>query len=224
MEVKTTGPVKVRTQSSPGVTLIELVVAVSLSTVVVGMALALFKDVGFAARLGQNRRDAAFQAQALFVSLSDNLMTGAGILRLEPSGRLEILNAHNRRVDYAWGDSGLTANGKVWNFRLASLELQPEGPIRPAWMGFSGTMAWDLDTLDGNRDGVIDFDELDRDGDGALDPEECRFIARIKITMTTVNHGLPITQTCMVHPRNRIPAAAGEKEADVLGSTGVPDP
>ncbi|MDB5049717.1 MAG: hypothetical protein JWO30_2788 [Fibrobacteres bacterium] len=207
---------------SPGVTLIEIVIAVSLSTVVIGLALALFKDAGFAARLGQNRRDAAFQAQALFGSLSENLMTGGGILRLGP-GRLEILNFRNRRMAYLWADSALTVNGKARDFRLASLEVVPEGPMRPGWKGFSGDAPWDLDSLDGNRDGAIDFEELDRDRSGELDPEECRFIARIRITMTTVIREIPSTQTCVVHPRNRVPAVAGQDAEEVMESGGIPE-
>lgn len=208
---------------SPGVTLIELLIAISLSAMIVGMAMALFKDAGTAARLGRNRRDAAFQAQAMFVSLSNNLMAGRGILRLGP-GRLDVLNARNRRVEYAWEDSTLTVNGKPWNFRLASLAVEPEGPMRPDWKGFAGESPWDLDSLDGNRDGAIDFEELDRDRSGQLEPEECRFIARIRITLITVNRGVTATQTCVVHPRNRVPAAAGEEAEEVLESGGIPEP
>ncbi len=217
-------PAPPATRGSRGVTLIEMLIAVSLSAVVIGMALALFRDAGFAARLGQNRRDAVFQAQALFNSLSGNLMTGRGILRLVPGGRVEVLNARNLRVDYQWGDSLLTANGRAMNFRLASLRVEPEGPTRPAWKGFAATAVWDLDSLDGNRDGSIDFEELDRDRNGELDAEESRFIARIIITMTTINRGIPITQTCTVHPRNRVPATVGEDARDVMESAGVPEP
>jgi hypothetical protein len=39
----------IRSGSTAGVTLVELLIAISLSVVVVGMALALFKDAGFAA-------------------------------------------------------------------------------------------------------------------------------------------------------------------------------
>jgi hypothetical protein len=206
-----------------GVTLIELVIAVSLSTVVIGLALALFKDAGMAARLGGNRRDAAFRAQALFTSLSGNLMTGGGILRLGP-GSLQILNTRNRRVDYQWGDSVLTANGKTWNFRLASLEVSPAGPMRPERRDFSGTADWDLDSLDGNRDGVIDFQELDRDRNGELDSEESRFIAVIELTMTTLDRGVAFTQTCRVHPRNRMPTAGSGDTGDLPESEAIPDP
>jgi hypothetical protein len=104
------------------------------------------------------------------------------------------------------------------------LDIEPEGPLRPAWKGFSGTPAWDLDSLDGNRDGAIDFQEMDRDHDGGLGPEECRYIARIRITMTTVADGHTITLACMVHPRNRMPAASEGNEEDVSAAAGVPYP
>ena len=99
-----------------GVTMIELLFAISLATVVVLLALALFRDVGFAARITQGKRDAAFESQAAFASLADNLMTGGGILRLGPD-RVDLLNRRNRRVTYAWGDSVLSANGAKWMFR-----------------------------------------------------------------------------------------------------------
>jgi prepilin-type N-terminal cleavage/methylation domain-containing protein len=206
-----------------GVTLIELIMALSLSALVVGMAMGLFRDVGFAARLGAGRRDAGTQAQALFASLADNLMTGGGIMRLAPD-RLELLNLRNRRIEYHWQDSTLTANGKTWAFRLASLEAVPSGPRRPDWKAFSGSLPWDLDSLDGNRDGAIDFEELDRDRNGELDPEESRYIATIRLTLTTVYRGVTAVQTCVVHPRNRVPAAIGQTAEEVLGSGGIPDP
>ncbi|MEO7426413.1 MAG: prepilin-type N-terminal cleavage/methylation domain-containing protein [Fibrobacteria bacterium] len=208
---------------SPGVTLIELLIAISLSTVVIGLALALFKDAGLAARLGDSRREAAAQAQAVFISLSTNLMTGGGILRLAP-GNLRILNARQRPMEYRWEDSVLISNGKTWNFRLASLEVRPFGPKRPERQDFTGGGEWDLDSLDGNRDGSIDFDELDRDRNGELDPEESRYVAVFEISMTIIQRGLPFTQNCKVHPRNRVPSSGNQDFSDAAGKDGIFDP
>jgi prepilin-type N-terminal cleavage/methylation domain-containing protein len=208
---------------SRGVTLIELLIAISLSTVVIGLALALFKDAGLAARLGDSRHEAAAQAQAVFTSLSGNLMTGGGILRLAP-GNLRILNARQRPVEYRWEDSVLISNGKTWNLRLASLEVRPLGPMRPEREDFSGGGEWDLDSLDGNRDGSIDFDELDRDRNGELDPEESRYVAVIEISMTIIQRGLPFTQNCKVHPRNRVPSSGNRDFPDAAGPEGISDP
>jgi prepilin-type N-terminal cleavage/methylation domain-containing protein len=212
-----------RPQGDSGVTLIELLLALALSTVVVGMSLALFKDAGFAARLGAQRRDAGFQAHAAFAALTGSLMTGGGILQVGPD-RLDILNRANRRLDYGWQDSTLSLNGKAFGFRLASLEVVPEGPQRPEPKGFAADLPWDLDSLDGDRDGRIGFEELDRDRSGRLEPEECRFIAHITVTMTTVFKDVPMVQTCVVHPRNRVPAAAGQEASEVMESGGIPDP
>lgn len=206
-----------------GVTLVELLMAISMSTLVIGMALALFKDMGFAARLSQDRRDAGFQARAFFGSMSQNLMTGGGILGIAP-GRLDLLNVGNRRVEYLWVDSSLTVNGKEMEFRVASLEVEPFGPIRPGREdGFSAAGAWDLDSLDGNRDGTLDFSELDRDRDGELNPEEGRYIARIRLTLTVMVRGLPMRQTCIVHPRNRISSARGRPADEIIREGGIPE-
>ena len=211
------------TRSASGVTLVELLVAISLSVLVVGMGLALFKDVGLAARLGSGRRDAAFQAQTAFTTLSNSLMSGGGILRIGPD-RLEILSRNNRRMDYRWEDSTLSLNGNKFAFRLASLEIRPEGPERPEPRDFTIQPAWDLDSLDGDRDGRIDFDELDRDRSGELEPEECRFIGRISIEMKIVFRDLLSVQTMSVHPRNRVPGVTGQPPEDINGFGGIPEP
>lgn len=206
-----------------GVSLVELLMAIGMSTLVIGMALALFKDMGFAARLTQDRRDAGFQARAFFGGLSRNIMTGGGILGIGP-GRLELLNVRNRRVEYLLTDSVLTVNGHAWGFRVASLDIEPWGPMRPEKDGgFSVPEPWDLDSLDGNRDGTLDFSELDRDRSGDLDPEEVRYLSRIRLTLTIIDRGLPLTQTCIVHPRNRLPAVKGRTAEEIMEEGGIPE-
>jgi prepilin-type N-terminal cleavage/methylation domain-containing protein len=213
-------PSNAGSEAQAGVTLIELLIAISLSSVVVLLALSLFKDVGFAARFAGGRRDAAFEAQAAFESLTGNLLAGGGIVRLAESEAV-ILNRRHRRMDYAWGDSLLKANGVPFKFSLASLRIDPSGPVRPAWKAFTGEMPWDLDSLDGNHDGLIDFSELDRDGDGELGRDECRFIAALRVTMVVAYHGSPMLLTALVHPRNRAPAT-DNGESDSTFET-VPD-
>lgn len=207
-----------------GVTMVELLLVISMSTLIVGMALALFKDVGVAARLSQGRRDDAFRAQAFYSALSGNLMAGGGILRLGP-GRLDLLNIRNRRVEYRWEDSALSVNGKNLDFKVAAFQVEPAGPERPVEDGdYPGDGAWALDSLDGDRDGQLGFPELDRDRDGELDPEECRYLARIRVTLTIVHHGLPYSWTCIVHPRNRAQASDSVGTEDQFPLEGIPEP
>lgn len=210
-------------RAQAGVTLIELMVAVAMTTVVILLAYGLLKDVGIAAKLLSGRRGAAFESQVAFASLSENLMTGGGILRLSPEGA-EVLNRRNRRVTYAAADSALTVNGVPWKFKLASLAFEAQGPIRPDWKAFSGGMPWELDSLDGDRDGRLDFEELDRDRDGELGPEEATRIASIRITLVAMDKGVPIVHTCVVHPRNHVPAVEGQDAEDIPGSGGIPEP
>ena len=208
-----------------GVTLIELLIAISLASVVVLLALSLFKDVGFAARFAGGRRDAAFEAQAAFESLTGNLMAGGGILRLA-EGEAVVLNRRRHRITYAWGDSLLKANGVPFKFTLASLRIEPSGPIRPAWKDFTGEMPWELDSLDGNHDGLIDFGELDRNGDGELGRDECRFIAALRVTMVIAYHGTPMLLTALLHPRNRALATDNGDSDSTLETVpdAVPEP
>lgn len=190
-----------RTQA--GVSLIELVVAFSLSSLVVGMGMALYKDVGIAARLVRGGSADALQTRVFFNSLSDNLMGGGGLLSLEP-GRLRLLNQRGQKVEYAWEDSAVSVNGKPWGFKLASLEVQPFGPALPKgeeWTRERMELA-EADSLDEDRDGVIDMDELDRDRSGDLDPLECRYVARVTLKLETVREGTVTTHQGTVHPRN----------------------
>jgi prepilin-type N-terminal cleavage/methylation domain-containing protein len=220
------GALGVPEHGSRGVTLVELLLALSLSAIVVGLALGLFKDAGFAARLGAGNRDAASQAQAAFGALVENLMTGNGMVELGPD-EVIVLNRANRRMEYRREDSTLSLNGKPFRFKVAALIVEPEGPRRPEENGFSIGTAWDLDSLDGDRDGRILFDELDRDRSGILNPEECRFIATVKLTLGTVYRGIPVFRTAVVHPRNRVPAVAGaggDKAADSFEAGGIPEP
>lgn len=217
------GAGNLRGRSTRGVTLVELLIAISLSTIVVGLALALFKDAGFAARLGAGKRDSAFQAQAAFGAMAENLMTGNGIVELGPD-RIVVLNRANRRMEYRREDSTLSLNGKPFRFKVAALIVEPEGPRRPEGDGFSAAVQWDLDSLDGDRDGRILFDELDRDRSGALDAEECRYIATVKLTLNTIYKGIPAIQTGVVHPRNRAAAAGEDEAAGVQDPVGIPEP
>lgn len=186
-----------------GVTLIELIIAFSLTALVVGMALALYKDVGSATRILRGSRDDDLQARTLFNSLGENLMAGGGILGISPN-RLRLLNQAGQKMDYAWEDSTLTVNGRESPIRLASFEVVPSGPIL-----LTGD-TWDrarlesseLDSLDDDHDGTIDFDELDRDRSGELETWECRFVARVVLTMTTVHDGKATMHRIAVHPRN----------------------
>lgn len=204
-----------RPRPEAGVSLFELLIAISLSTLIVLMALALFRDLGFAARIIGGKRDAAFEARTALGSLAGNIMAGQGILKLAPDGVL-LLNRAGRPIDYAWRDSALSANGVPYGFPVASFRLEAQGPRKPDWKAFSGVRPWALDSLDEDGDGGIDGAELDRDGDGKLDARELRFVASVRIILIADHRGTPLEMTCLVHPRNRIP--------DSASAAGVSDP
>lgn len=206
-----------------GVTLIEMVVAVAMAGLVVSFAFALFKEVGGATRLWGGRMGAGFKSQALFSSLSRNLKYGQGVIRLSPS-ELDLLNVRGKRMKYRWGqDSAVTVNGKALDFKLASLAVEAYGP--PVPVDRDGEPDWNaapaLDSLDENRDGVIDFDELDRDKDGELDLSECRFIGRVRISLVVaLGEDFVAARTVIVHPRNH----ARDTTGTFVDTSGQSDP
>jgi prepilin-type N-terminal cleavage/methylation domain-containing protein len=207
-------------EGTRGVTLIELVAALSLSALVVAMALALYKDVGTAASLLRGRDAGDFSARALFSALSENVLAGGGILSLG-DGHLSLVNPAGLRTEYRWEDSTLTVNGHPWPIRLAAMEIRAFGPVLPDAEGWSRERMEhaDVDTLDDDRDGRIDHGELDRDRSGELDAWECRYVAGLSIRMETVREGVAKIDSVLVHPRNRAKSWT-ENAADRLPGIG----
>lgn len=194
-----------------GLSLIELVAALSLSALVLALGLALFKDVGAAATLVRGARDESVEARAAFSSLCDNLLAGGGMLSLAP-GRVRLLNRAGARVEYAWSDSTLTVDGRPSRLRIASLEIVPNGPVLPDDASGSSRERMEYaeaDSLDDDGDGAIDFDEMDRDRSGELEPWECRWVASVTVRMSTVRSGTVSVLAATVHPRNRAREWAG---------------
>jgi prepilin-type N-terminal cleavage/methylation domain-containing protein len=199
MVLKPAGPAR----GQRGLSLLELLIAVSLAGMVVGMALALYKDVFKTAGFAGQRLQGEEKAQSAFTSLVRNLRYGAGMVRLSENS-LELLNISGRKLEYRWEDSVLSVDGNPRSFRLASLKVEAMGPSIP--LGSDGYPDWNLapalDSLDEDRDGAIDFDELDRDGDGELDLEECRFVSHVRLTMVSAVSDPPSTRTALIYPRN----------------------
>jgi len=207
-----------------GVTLLELIMALALTGLVAAMAVAFWKDAGNAARLTKGRMEAGFQAQALFTSLCENLLAGGGVLSVGPND-LVLVNAHKRRLEYKWSDSTLSVNGKPLGIRIGLFEVAAIGPERPVPEGSSLAAApsWDLDSLDDDRDGHIDFQELDRNRSGELDLDECRFVASYRITLTIVDGNIPKTLTGLVHPRNHANSQTARDAGGMVGNEGIPE-
>lgn len=186
-----------------GVTFIELVVALSMTSLVVVMALALFKDAGLAARLSGSRGEQDRNARTFFSSLTDNLLSGGGILSLGPE-RLRLLNVSGRPMEYAWGDNTLKVNGQPWPVQVVSLELETWGPsLPPGEAGSREKMEYaEVDSLDDDHNGLIDFSELDRDRSGELETQEARYIGKVMIRMRLARDGILDSLVAVVHPRN----------------------
>lgn len=203
-----------------GISLIELIIAMGLSALVIGMGLALFKDIGAAARFIATGRDNALETRAQFNALCDNLLAGQGVLFLSPQN-LRVLNVGGMKVDYAWEESTFTVNGRPLGFRLAEMQIDAWGPTLPPGEDWSrDRMEFaDVDSLDDDRDGEIDFEELDRDRSGDLNPHEARYVARFAIRLKTVHKGIATEHKAQVHPRNH--AREWTDDAlDVLPGTG----
>ena len=192
-----------------GVTLIELLLAVALSSFVVAMVFAFFKDAGFAAHLIRGHRNTGFRSQALFGSLCENVLAGGGVIEVGERS-LTLLNSQDQKMEYRWEDSSVFVNGQAVDIRVADMQVEATGPDRPNGDGWASERSapWDLDSLDQDRDGHIDFHELDQNHSDDLDQQECRFVARYRLTLTVIDQGLPMTLTAVIHPRNHVPASA----------------
>jgi hypothetical protein len=190
-----------------GITLIELLVSIALSSLVAIMAFAFFKDAGSAARRTQAHQGIGFQTQAVFSSLTENLLSGGGVLRLGQN-RLILLNRQDKIMDYSLVDSTLSINGKALPMRIGEFKIEPIGPVKPEHKGSYRELeqAWELDSLDNDRDGQVTFQELDRDRDDSLSAEECRYVGLYQVRLTTIDHGLTTKLESFIHPRNHLAA------------------
>ncbi len=202
-------------QGSPGVTLVELIVASLMTALLAGICYALFRDVAHAARRMNGRERERASATAFFGSLAENLRTGRGVLSVAPQN-LILLNTTGKKMEYRWGDSVLSVNGTKIDMQFISLEIQPVGPARRVLAGMSrrAMLSWDLDSLDDDRDGEIDAQELDRDRSGDLDVTECRLAAGYWVSLTTLEADMAWTQRIFVHPRNHLIKLPEETLAD----------
>ncbi len=200
------GPLK----SKMGMTLIEILVSLAVSTMVIALALATFKDVNHAARKNMNWNKSGLDAQSFFKAFTNNIMMGKGVISCGEKS-ITLLNLHGDTLRYQWEDSVITINEnplpiKIGEMMVAELKIEPMGPEKPSreLLEMETNGYWDLDSLDSDKNGQIDFDELDRNRDGIVDEGETRFIALFHIEFTTTEDNKPFIQRATVHPRNHV--------------------
>ncbi len=197
-------------KNEKGMTLLEILISIALSTMVIALALATFKDVNHAARKNMNWNRNGMDAQSFFKAFTNNIMLGQGVISCSEKS-ITLLNLHGDTLRYQWEDSTLTINEKslpqkAGEMMVGEMKVKPMGPEKPSpeFLAKEGNGYWDLDSLDSDKNGQIDFDELDRNRDGILDGIETRYIALFHIEFTTVEDDIPFTQRATVHPRNHI--------------------
>ncbi len=188
---------------SQGFTLLELLTAMAVTGIIALLAFAAIRMYWAQSIPFKKDSERTFRAQVLLQSLAANIRSGRGIVSLG-ADEIILLNSSGARMHYQVRDSLLYINAVPQDFPVSGWEIQAWGPQRPS-MAWEDQSNWSLDSLDANRNGMVDFSELDTDFDGLLTDSECRLLGRISIRLEIMGESgrtLPLAVT--VHPRNRL--------------------
>lgn len=165
-----------------GFTLVELVVALSLLSIVTGMVSSFYL---FAHQQIIKREKKLFSfenAQSLMHSLGENIRKSRATLCLDEN-KWQFLRQNGDTCVYAFEDGILSFNNSP-----VPMEEKPVASFSFACFG--------KDTLlDLNDDQEIDFDELDLNSDRKIDEEETRNICRIRATLNATDDTLDAVYT-----------------------------
>lgn len=192
-----------------GITLLELLASLSLAVAVGLLSYTLYRQSQGTLKQWFSRQDSQAQQLAFSRLWSNLLLRGQGLLEVGESG-LEVLTADGRRLRLwqEFGDSLATLNGKDRSDSICDLKIKVWGSfLNPD--PFSGSLlstenpALRDDSLDTNRDGLIDFSELDGDRDNSLDSLELGHVRLIEMQWRRCGEK-PGQRRLVVAPRNRV--------------------
>ncbi|MFC1584983.1 hypothetical protein ACFL5V_05505 [Fibrobacterota bacterium] len=193
-----------KTGTIRGYTLVELLVALSLSLLVVFFGFTLYLRFNRAVLHRQTGNHLTFQADIFCGQLRNQIMTGQGIVSVAEDG-LKLLTERGKLMEYSFTTDGLTINQapgplKVDNFRVEAL-----GPViyYPEHEYF-GSPPTPLQQLDRDRSGLLEMEELDLDGSGTLEGRECAGIGLINVSIEYAEGNKTLSRRIRAHPRNRL--------------------
>ena len=166
-----------RQRSSAGFTLVELLVALSLLSIITGMVFSFFlftnKQI-----IKREKKSFAFESSiSLMHSMENNIRKSRATVYLDEN-KWQFLRQNGDTCIYVFDNGKLTFNGIP-----VSIE---EKPI----ISFSFTCFGKDSLLDLNNDHEIDFDELDLSSDRKIDEDETQNISRIRATINFTNDPL----------------------------------
>ncbi len=185
-----------------GFSLLELLTAMVVASIVALLAYSVLRMYWTQSIRHKKEAEQVFRAQVYLQSLANNIRQGQGISLIAPD-EITLINSAGNTLRYAIVDSIPTVNENPQDFTVTRWSVDVWGPEKQpeAWEDQSH---WSLDSLDRDRNGVLDFFELDRDFNGVLEAEECRLVARIRIQLAfTGEGGRERAWEVTVHPRNR---------------------
>lgn len=154
-----------------GFTLVEILVALSLLSIVSGMAYSFYLFAHKQVVVREKKAFAFDNALSLLESAAKNIRESRSTLLLEESNWVFLTKAGNT-ASYKFADGTLKFN---------ALPLTIDG--RPV-QKFSFTGFGNDSLLDVNGDGEVSFSELDIDGDGKLSGTELEKLSLIRVSLS----------------------------------------
>jgi prepilin-type N-terminal cleavage/methylation domain-containing protein len=197
------------TSSQKGLTLIELMVAMSLALGVAAIAFSAYLGFQRALVHRQEKIRMPFQAGLLSTVIKNQIINGRGIHQVS-SEHLVLITQSGKRMNYSLKYRELLVNGKPAPVSADRFDVEVFGPqiYYPEDDLLDDRPPSVLHQLDTDMDGIIDFYELDTDGSGILEGKECTMIGLVIITVNYTDDSRSLTHVIQAHPRNRIVNAA----------------
>jgi hypothetical protein len=204
---------------SSGITLLELLASLSLAMVVGLLAYSLYRQSQGTLKQWFKRHDAQSRHFAFSRLNSNLLLRGQGLVEVTEQA-IEVVTSDGRRLrlEQAFGDTAATLNGKTPIDSVCDLKIRAFGAALspdPFSMGEQGNaqnthQSLRDDSLDTNRDGLIEFSELDQNQDNRLDSLELGRTRLIEMQWRRCGDS-HARHRLVLAPRNRVaPRTAGE--------------
>jgi hypothetical protein len=202
---------------SRGISLLELLASLSLAMVVGLLAYSLYRQGQGTLKQWFKRHDAQSRHLAFSQLQTHLLLRGQGLVEVAEQA-LEVVTVDGRRMrlEQAFGDSVATLNGKAPIDSICDLQIKAFGaalspdPFQMPGMranaeNLSQGIAQGLrdDSLDTNRDGLIEFSELDVNQDNRLDSLELGRTRLIEMQWRRCGES-HARHRLVIAPRNRV--------------------